>query len=428
MHADVLRLQALQRFDGHVFPLVVGESLEIVGEFALWNHLHLVAGVADFQRGLVAVDHKAGALRVDGAAADGEEQAAGELGGQLDVFGHVAFRSARRQAVGVNAPGADAGDARREFRLAGGEHERVQAVRHEVTEQAAAVWVILAPAMEGVCVERAAGDRTEPLRPVDGFRRGFLLDGVVPFALLLVAAVIALGPDQLANLSGLNELGRFVPGAGGAALRSDLENATSLLHRVVNSERLVQVARHRLLAIDVLAGFHRVDGHGHVIRVVRGDHDGINVFSLEQLPVVGVNVGFLERFGHLAGVLLGVAHDPGAALRVHVARGGHEGVVLLAVLLDAHDVVLADAVTDADDGDGDAVIGADHSAGGGRGALAIDGRLDDAGRSDGRGGSGGLLDEAPAGVAAGRWFAVCIVHNKARYLFVSVLLAGKGAE
>ena len=200
-------------------------------------------------------------------------------------------------------------------------------------------------------------------------------------------------------------------------MRADRENLPGLLHGVMDLERLFQIARHRLFAIDVLAGVHRIDGDRSVPRIVGGNDDSVDVAAFQKLPVVGERVGVLE-----AGFFL----RPIAALAEEVARSGYDDVVLGGVLVDAFEVVLADAVADADNGDVDAVIGTNDPARGGSLALAIHGGLDDARGGDRSGDCGGFLDEGPAGIAAGGWFAGFVIHDKTWFVFVSVLLADVG--
>jgi hypothetical protein len=254
--------------------------------------------------------------------------------------------------------------------------------------------------VEGIGAERAVRHGAEPRLPVDVFRGAFLLNGVVPFALRIVTAVEALRPDELANLAGLNQLRGFVPGTGGGALGTDGEALASLLDHVVDFERFVQVARHRLFAVDVLARGHRVDGDRGVPRIVSGDDDGIDVTAFEKLAVVAEEIGILQS---------GLFLRPIAALVEEIACGGHHDVVLSGILMDAFEVVLADAVTDTDNGDGDTVIGANDAARGRSFVLTVNGGLENARGGHGRRDGSGFFDERPTRIA-GR--LVCSVIHK----------------
>ena len=126
---------------------------------------------------------------------------------------------------------------------------------------------------------------------------------------------------------------------------------------------------------------------------MRRDQNGVDILSLHDLAVVRIDVGFLERLRHLAAVLFGLALHPEAALGVNIAAGGHHGVVVLALFLDAHDVVLADAITNADHRDRDAVIRADHPAGGRGLVLPVNRALERVGGGHDSGYGRGFLNE-----------------------------------
>ncbi len=69
------------------------------------------------------------------------------------------------------------------------------------------------------------------------------------------------------------------------------------------------------------------------------DQDGINVIPLEQLPVVGEDVGVLQLR-----LLLGEV----AAFAWYIAGGGDHHIVLARLLVDTHQMVLADPHANAD--------------------------------------------------------------------------------
>ncbi|MBI3876912.1 MAG: hypothetical protein HY300_13330 [Verrucomicrobia bacterium] len=128
--------------------------------------------------------------------------------------------------------------------------------------------------------------RAEPFLPVNVRVCRPFLDRIIPLALGRVAHVGAFKHDELADGALPDDLRRLVPLGVRAALRSHLKNFLRLLNRVVNPEGLSEIARHRLLDVNVFARFHRVAGTGRVPVVHRCDHDGVNVLSLNQLPVV----------------------------------------------------------------------------------------------------------------------------------------------
>jgi len=94
---------------------------------------------------------------------------------------------------------------------------------------------------------------------------------------------------------------------------------------------------------------------------VRGDEHGINVLTFQELPVIVKEIRVLQ---------LGGGFRPIPALVVNVASGGHHDVILVGVLVDALQVVLADAEPHPHHRHGNLVIGA-RDIGGRRLGLAI---------------------------------------------------------
>ncbi len=220
-------------------------------------------------------------------------------------------------------------------------------MRHQVAQQPCTVGIILAPAE---VVFRTEGDpllhRAQPLLPGDGFGAGAGVDGVVPLALGVVAAIITLSPHRRADDTIANQLGRLVPSGGGAALRPQLEADLARFDHVMNLECLVQVACHGFLEVNVLAGLYRLDGRFRMQRIVRGDDDTINVLPGQHLLVAGKSgavssnhpPGFLDplgpdvadgRLGDVVGlgVLLHQAHMRVQALAPHADVAKHQPVV-----------------------------------------------------------------------------------------------------
>ena len=82
----------------------------------------------------------------------------------------------------------------------------------------------------------------------------------------------------------------------GSLHRADLKDAASLFDDLLNQLAFVDGQRERLFAVDVFSGVHRFDRDLGVPVVGRGDHDRIDVFSIEDLAIVLVGVGFLALF------------------------------------------------------------------------------------------------------------------------------------
>src|SRR6266851_7081276 len=134
----------------------------------------------------------------------------------------------------------------------------------------------------------------KPALPIDIFGLRFILQEVVPLARYAVAAVKALAPNQGPQFAAFDELGALVPTRGGAALRTDLIDLSGALNCVINLEGLVEVAGHRLLAIDMLAGFHRFHRDLRVPRVVSSNQNRVDILPIEDLFVIVMDVGLFE--------------------------------------------------------------------------------------------------------------------------------------
>src|SRR5262249_30084526 len=110
------------------------------------------------------------------------------------------------------------------------------------------------------------------------------------FTRAVVAAITAVAPDQLPDLAALVEFRRLVPTLGGSALRTDLQNLARLLYCRFHGERLLEIARHRFLAIHMLARLHGRDGGRRMDGVMGGDDHGINVFAFEHFLVIAISL------------------------------------------------------------------------------------------------------------------------------------------
>ena len=178
---------------------------------------------------------------------------------------------------------ADAVDPRGKFRVARGQHQRMQPMWHQIAQRTRAVGEVFSPPMKLFSTEGRARLHvwSEPTLPIDILRQSFILNQIVPFPSHAVAAIIALAPDQLAQFATLDQICTFVPAGSRTALRADLVNLPGLFHRVVNLECLVQVASHRLLAIHVFARFHGIHRDLCVPRIMCCNHHRIDILALE---------------------------------------------------------------------------------------------------------------------------------------------------
>ncbi len=123
-----------------------------------------------------------------------------------------------------------------------------------------------------------------------------------------------------------------------------------------------------------------------------GDQNGVDVLSIENLPVIVVNIGLFD---------LALVHGELAAFVEHIGRGGKHRVVLVGFVVNSHEMILADAEPDTNDRDGDAIVGAGDVCRR-RLVLAINRCFNDRGGSQRSRGSRCFLYEIPARDPAGR--------------------------
>ena len=253
----------------------------------------------------------------------------------------------------------------------------------EVGVHAAAEVPVAAPlgelgAVEGLVRGEAELGAEEHL-PVDRLGIHVLAKLVVPpLPHRAVAVVAGLGLHDVADLPVADQVIGHLPARVGGRLDADGHHALVLLDRLGHATGLVDRVGHRLLAVDVLLRLAGVDGHLGVPVVGRGDDHGVDVVVLQDLAIV--DLGLLA-----AGLGLGV-------LAVAVVDVGHgddvDELPLLLHLEEVADVGLGAAAW-AEDGEVDAVVGADHLA---------DGRVGERpGRRDGAGGRARRLEESASG-------------------------------
>ena len=130
-----------------------------------------------------------------------------------------------------------------------------------------------------------------------------------------VAAVPDLGPDEVAEVVGVDHVPGPLPVRAAVPLVADLDDPLGppdgLDHLLAFLDRLGQ----RLLDVGVFFGLHDGQQHVPVVVVRGGDDDGVEPLVVEQLAVVVV-----ERRLVLAGLGDGLGQRPEAELG-HVAQG-----------------------------------------------------------------------------------------------------------
>ena len=132
-----------------------------------------------------------------------------------------------------------------------------------------------------------------------------------------------------------------------AALRADLHDAFVFAGGVPELLPLMDSLCERLLDVDVLAGLGGENAHAGVPVIGRRDHHGIDVFVLENA------FEFLDIVGLAALGLSDLAADLAEDLFVEIAEGFDAGAGL-----NSGECDLASPVATADEGEGDAFVGA----------------------------------------------------------------------
>ena len=79
----------------------------------------------------------------------------------------------------------------------------------------------------------------------------------------------------------------------GSLHRANLEYAAGFFDNLLDELAFIDRQRERLFAIDILAGFHRLNRYLRVPMVRRSDHDRIDIFAIENLAIVAIRVRFL---------------------------------------------------------------------------------------------------------------------------------------
>ncbi len=275
----------------------------------------------------------------------------------------------RRQAFTFGELEADAGSLGESFRIkargkfklddAGiAELERaerhVDGVARHVAERAGAEVEPAAPfeIVIHILLERAFRRRPEPQIPIeragDDVRAGRAIQPLRPDG--------AIGPDvefaRLANDAGVDHLDGAAQTVFGAALVAHLRGQFLLAGELTHGAHFADGLAERFLAEAMFTQGHGADGREAVVMVGRGNGDGINVLAhrVEHLAVIlelpGVH-GFI-------GKLFGFFVERGL---IHVADGDDVGAAS-----GGFAAVAVTFSTDADAGDVDPVICAEHAA------------------------------------------------------------------
>ena len=135
--------------------------------------------------------------------------------------------------------------------------------REEMHEQIAgnarAVVAIIAPAEQPHRLERPLWRVADEAIPIDRLGRRIERQRVLPRAQRGVAIDPGLHQRQAADGPGAVQLARLRIHDRADALAADLDNAVRLARDLGEREPFLDLLHHRLLDVDVLARFHRID-------------------------------------------------------------------------------------------------------------------------------------------------------------------------
>ena len=219
--------------------------------------------------------------------------------------------------------------------------DNVDVVRTPVADHAAAVLLVVAPvrvvavhtarAEHGTVAAHWAG--ADPLFPVEARLHRLRLQ----IARHAGRADVDSGALDFADDTVAHQFAGHAKLARGTLHRAGLQNGLVLFHRLHHLDRLVDVVRERLLAVNILAGVHRGDGLDGMPQVRRGDAHRVDVVARDQLAKVDIGLTVLVIVTLVGGVTGGVATG-GVAV-----RNGHADDVFVAhkpslktPVLDAH--------------------------------------------------------------------------------------------
>jgi hypothetical protein len=159
-------------------------------------------------------------------------------------------------------------------------------VHEQIARNAGAVVAIVAPAEEADRIERTLRRAPEKTVPIDRLRRRVGRNRVLPSAERRVAVDPRFDQIHVADRAGAKQIARLGVDNRAGVLAADLQDAAALPRGVDDAQTLLELLHHRLLDVDVLARFHRVDRHLRMPVIRRGDDDRIDVRTRENLAVV----------------------------------------------------------------------------------------------------------------------------------------------
>ncbi len=164
-----------------------------------------------------------------------------------------------------------------------------------------------------------------------------------------VAGVRTLHPERLTDRALGYQFAGFDELRLGSVLAADLQHAPGFLDVLGDDAGFLDAMRHRLLQVDIFAGFESIHSHAEMPMVRGGDEHGIEIGAGQEIVIIVIHV-FLGEAEEVAGALFAFGVEIADADDLHAAGG-------VGVLLDHLDVTETHPA-DADDAEVDAIVGA----------------------------------------------------------------------
>ena len=159
-------------------------------------------------------------------------------------------------------------------------------MNEKISGQALAVIRETAPPEEPFRTERPLGRAIKERRPVNRLLVRVRRDGIDPRAARRIAVPMGFDVIHVAKSSRVENFFCLSVNNGRNPLTADLHNPICLLCRLNHRKPVFNRVRHRLFAIDVLAGGACIHKNFAVLMVGDCDDDRVHIFAVENLFVI----------------------------------------------------------------------------------------------------------------------------------------------
>src|SRR5258708_22641545 len=211
----------------------------------------------------------------------------------LTVFVQLCLDMRHVGAIGQEQNAAYGHDSRGRFVPAEHEVHAADQMDEKIAGQAGAVLFPATPTGKNFGVEGALGNGALPGVPIDSLGAGVGGRRIFPSAARIVAAERAFDQIQIANdASGEKFLG-LGANHGADALRANLHDAAGFLIGLDHGDAVGGRVRHRLFAVDVLAGVDRIDDDLLVPVLRHSGDDAVDLFVVQEFLVFAGGFDFV---------------------------------------------------------------------------------------------------------------------------------------